>query len=435
MPDNQPVHVHWFRRDLRLTDHRALQRAIRSGLPVLPLFVFDRNILNRLESRTDRRVHFIHQRLKNLKAQLRAVGSDLVIKTGSPVEVWRELLSEWEVASASVVRDYEPYARSRDREVWEILNREGIQLHGFKDQVIFETSEIVTKAGDPYKVFTPYARQWNRHLQESDLEPCRVDLSSFLKMEEQSFPSLEELGFRPADDTPDTEPRPLPVGIMKKYGQTRDLPGLQGTTRLGVHLRFGTISIRELVRMARQYSTTFLNELVWREFFQMVLWHHPESVDRAIRPEYDRIEWEENRDHFQAWCEGRTGYPMVDAGMRELNETGFMHNRARMVAAGFLCKHLLIDWRRGERYFASRLTDFELASNVGNWQWAAGSGHDAAPWFRIFNPVRQQERFDPKFHYIKQFLPDYGTPSYPEPIIEHATARKRALDRYRRALT
>ncbi|MEX1212175.1 MAG: deoxyribodipyrimidine photo-lyase [Balneolaceae bacterium] len=434
MPDEQPVHIHWFRRDLRLTDHRVLHQAVRSGYPVVPLFIFDRDILDRLENRTDRRVHFIHRQLQRLKKTLQTVGSDLVVKTGRPEGVWREVLSASNVASVSVVRDYEPYARERDQAIWSLLKENGVRLSGYKDQVIFERSDILTKAGDPFKVFTPYAKQWRRHLQESDLESFDVDLSAFQKLDPSPLPSLDDLGFRPVSDLPAADPRPLPLDIIKGYRETRDLPGQSGTTRLGVHLRFGTLSIRELVRLARTANPTFLNELVWREFFQMVLWHHPESVHRAIRPEYDRIEWEENPDHFQAWCEGQTGYPMVDAGMRELNETGFMHNRARMVAAGFLCKHLLIDWRKGERYFASRLIDFECASNVGNWQWAAGSGHDAAPWFRIFNPIRQQERFDPDLHYARKFLPEYGTTAYPEPIIEHAKARERALDRYRRAL-
>lgn len=435
MPESPSVHIHWFRRDLRLEDHRGLQMAVRSGYPVLPVFLFDREILDSLTHRSDRRVHFIHRQLRRMKRELQEIGSDLIVKIGRPMDCWRELLDEWRVVSVSVVRDYEPYARERDRQVWELLDEKGIRMSGYKDQVMFERSEILTQAGDPYKVFTPYAKQWRRQLQEEDLRPCLVDRTAFLKLDPQPFPQLSELGFQPAEGVPEADPTPLPIETIRRYGETRELPGVAGTTRLGVHLRFGTISIRKLVRVAMDTSPTFLNELIWREFFQMVLWHHPESVDRAVRPDYDRIEWEENPVHFQAWCEGKTGYPMVDAGMRELNETGFMHNRARMVTAGFLCKHLLIDWRKGERFFAERLLDFELASNVGNWQWAAGSGHDAAPWFRIFNPTRQLERFDPELKYVRKFVPEYGTKRYPKPIVEHAEARERALERYRNVLS
>ncbi|MEX2584898.1 MAG: deoxyribodipyrimidine photo-lyase [Balneolaceae bacterium] len=433
--ESKSLHIHWFRRDLRLKDHRGLLLGSRSGRPVLSLFIFDRTILEQLDDPADRRVQFIWHQLNHMREQLESAGSALLVFHGHPSEVWKQVLERYPVGSVSVVRDYEPYARKRDRKVGELLNQYGIQLTGVKDQVIFEKSDVLSQAGEPYKVFTPYSKQWKQSLNSRDMAEATVPDGLFYRVEPAPFPSLESLGFRRETsglaDFPSSE---IPEKIIRSYDQTREVPALEGTTRLGVHLRFGTLSIRTLVRYALRWNDIFLKELIWREFYQMVLWHHPESPDRAIKPAYDRIEWEENPDHFLAWCEGRTGYPMVDAGMRELNQTGFMHNRVRMITASFLTKHLMTDWRKGERYFAARLLDYEMASNVGGWQWAAGSGHDAAPWFRIFNPTLQQKRYDPEGHYIRTWIPEFGTSAYPEPIVEHKLARKRALSRYKKAV-
>jgi len=429
------VHVHWFRRDLRLHDHRGLVAAARSGRPVLPLFIFDRSILEKLSDPADRRVAFIHQKLDEIRCELELAGSALLVRYGTPLEVWEEVLENYPVASATLVRDYEPYARERDHKVWELLKRSGIRLTGVKDQVVFEKDEILTRAGEPYRVYTPYARSWKRMLQGVDLQEGTISNDIFLRQKPLHFPSLGEIGFRLPDFNDVLfPPDKVEDNRIESYDRTRDLPAVEGTTRLSVHLRFGTVSVRQLVARAIRLNEIFLNELIWREFYQMILWYHPESPERSIRPGYDDIEWEDNPVHFEAWCQGRTGYPLVDAGMRQLNRTGFMHNRLRMVTASFLAKHLLIDWRKGERYFAEKLLDFDLASNVGGWQWAAGCGTDAAPYFRIFNPIRQQERFDPERVFIRKFCPELGTSAYPDPIVDHAFARKRALDRYKAAL-
>lgn len=431
--DSTPVHIHWFRRDLRLHDHRALNRAVRSGLPILPLFIFDTDILDSLPDRRDRRVHFIHKRLAMIRERLQQAGSSLLVGHGRPLEVWEKILRDHDVRSVSVVRDYEPYARRRDEKLHRFFSERGIPFITCKDQVIFEMSEILNSQEEPYRVFTPYANRWRQMLGENQLRECAVHMDSFLTCAPFPLPSLSRIGFESVDET-NFPPDHVDDEVIRDYAEKRDYPALAATSRLGVHLRFGTVSIRRLVQRALVLSDSFLNELVWREFFQMILFHHPESPHRAVRPEYDTIRWEENEEHFRAWCEGKTGYPLVDAGMRQLNGTGYMHNRVRMVTAGFLSKHLLIDWRKGERYFAAKLLDFDLASNVGGWQWAAGCGHDAAPYFRIFNPQRQLETYDPDRIYVRSYLPEYGTRSYPAPIVEHRAARERALERYGKAL-
>ena len=428
------IHIHWFRRDLRLEDHRALHEAAKLNTPIVGLFIFDKDILDKLEDKRDLRVQFIHEQLQLMKKKLEEHGSSLVVKYGKPLDIWKNLTESYPVASVSAVRDYEPYAKKRDKEVYDYLSSKNVKFTGYKDQVIFEKSEVVKKDGGIYTVFTPYRKAWESLLTEDHYREFKVDFSSFAKLEKMRIPSLTEMGFSQLEhvDFPDNK---LKSQILNNYHETRDTPSINGTSRLSIHLRFGTISIRSLVRAAIHKNQVYLSELIWRDFYQMTLYHFPECVNRAIKPKYDKIQWENNENHFKAWCEGKTGYPLVDAGMRELNTTGYMHNRVRMVVASFLTKHLLIDWRWGERYFAEKLLDFDLSANVGGWQWAAGCGNDAAPYFRVFNPTTQAEKFDPNNTYIKKHIREWGTSAYPKPIVDHKFARERALERYKKALT
>lgn len=423
----------WHRRDLRISDNAGLFKALKHGKNVQPIFIFDTEILNQL-SKNDQRVLFIHQTIRELHAAYQKLGASLWVFHGNPVQIIPELVKEHKTRNVFCNRDYEPNAIKRDKLIYEALQKLDCSFSGSKDQVIFEKEEVVKPDGKPYHVFTPYMKKWKENLTDFHLRSYPVEkyTSNLNKGKETTVPSLQELGFND-EQTQEFPSTAIPVKIIANYQNTRDIPSVEGTTRLSLHLRFGTVSIRELARKAAT-NEKFFNELIWRDFYQMILFWYPKSVGSAFRPEYDRIEWEFNETQFQAWCDGLTGYPLVDAGMRELNETGHMHNRIRMVVASFLCKHLLHDWRLGERYFAEKLLDFELASNVGGWQWAAGSGVDAAPYFRIFNPTSQQEKFDPKFEYIKKWVPEFGTAAYPEPIVEHKWARERVLERYKKAL-
>lgn len=430
MRQKDAIAVFWFRRDLRLEDNRGLYHALQSGYPVLPVFIFDTEILGRLEEKTDRRVTFITAALEELNRKLVAAGSSLEIYHSTPAVAFRNIMQEFEVRAVFTNTDYEPYATERDGQTAATLKAAGIPMHSFKDQVIFEKGEVVKSDGTPYTVFTPYSRSWKKNLAAKELEPLPSEslTGNFQKREPSKIPSPEELGFISA---PALSPVPsVSEEIIRNYHLTRDIPSLEGTTRLGVHLRFGTVSIRSLVRTALTLSETWLNELIWREFFMMILWHFPHVADNSFRKKYDNITWRNNEEEFDRWCNGMTGYPIVDAGMRELNETGFMHNRVRMITASFLAKHLLIDWRWGEAYFAVKLLDYELASNNGNWQWAAGTGCDAAPYFRVFNPAEQTRRFDPQMLYVKRWVPELNSPSCPAPIVDHAMARQRALATY-----
>ncbi|HET6253039.1 MAG TPA: deoxyribodipyrimidine photo-lyase [Puia sp.] len=425
------VVIFWFRRDLRLEDNAGLHYALKTGGPVLPLFVYDRNILDGLDNKADRRVEFIQAALVHLQQRLVQAGSSLEVRDGRPVEVFEQLLFELEIAEVWTNGDYEPYARERDEAVKKLLAEKGIPFHSLKDQVVFEKNEVVKDDGDPYTIYTPYSRRWLANLDDRHLAPFPVAcyIKNFVQRRPVDVPSLEALGFA---RTGGPFPRNvMGAGVLGGYTNIRDQPAVIGTSRMGVHLRFGTVSIRDLARRARAESATYLRELIWRDFFQMILWHFPAvGKGRAFKPVYDLIRWRNNEQEFGKWCEGKTGYPLVDAGMRELNATGFMHNRARMVAASFLTKHLLIDWRWGEAYFAEKLLDFDLAANNGNWQWAAGCGCDAAPYFRVFNPVLQAQRFDPEGLYVRMWVPELGRGAYPKPIVEHEMARRRALEVY-----
>ncbi|MBN1985178.1 MAG: deoxyribodipyrimidine photo-lyase, partial [Prolixibacteraceae bacterium] len=405
-----------------------------SGFPVLPVFVFDTAILEKLNDKTDARVSFIYKQVQKIKNELEKNGSSLKIFHSTPEDAFRVLTETFEIQAVFTNNDYEPYAIRRDRKVAAFLQEKGIGFYAFKDHVIFEENEVLKDDGNPYTVFTPYSKKWKQVLGNRDIQPYPSEnrLGDLLKTQPFRMPGLAELGFEKS-----TLLVPLPnssAELLSNYSQSRDLPAIQGTTRLGAHLRFGTVSIREITTIARTLSETFLNELIWRNFFIAVLAHFPHVENNAFKPQYDFIQWRNNEKEFERWCKGETGYPMVDAGMRELNKTGFMHNRVRMVTAGFLTKHLLIDWRWGEAYFAEKLLDFELASNNGNWQWAAGSGCDAAPYFRVFNPEAQQKKFDPAGTYILKWIPEYGTTKYPQPLVEHKFARERALRVYKEAL-
>lgn len=422
--------IFWFRRDLRLEDNAGLYRALTHHHQVLPVFIFDSVILKQLDDVHDRRVDFIHQTIVALKEQLESRGSSLLVLYGDPVKIFRKLSP----ACVFINHDYEPYAIERDEKVKKILEAKGAAFYSFKDQVIFEKDEVVKDNGEPYTVFTPYSKKWktklNNYYQKS--YPTTDCLHKLKKVSALPMLSLEDIGFKKSEIS--FPPRIIRQSVIANYHNERDFPAMPGTTRLSVHLRFGTVSIRKLVQLARRKNETWLNELIWREFYQMILYHFPHIVSQSFKPAYDRIEWRNAEEEFTAWCKGMTGYPLVDAGMRELNETGFMHNRVRMVVASFLTKHLLIDWRRGEAYFAKKLLDYDLAANNGGWQWAAGSGGDAAPYFRVFNPERQAERFDPNKAYIRKWIPELDTDSYPQPIVEHKFARQRALRVYQAAL-
>lgn len=428
------IHVFWFRRDLRPNDNHGLYRALTSGAPVLPLFIFDIDILGRLEDRDDRRVSFIHERVAWLHGAIAAKGGNMQVMHGSPEEVFRRLIATHRITAVYTNHDHEPYARRRDEAVAGLLAARGIAFHSFKDQVIFERDEVVKDDGTPYTVFTPYGRKWRSALARAGVphHPSEEHLDRWAAAAPLPMPAIEDIGFVRADHQVAGIP-PSP-GRLQRYAAERDLPAKDGSTGIGVHLRFGTVSVREMVRLAMRYSDGWLNELIWREFFMQVLWHFPHVEHGAFRPAYDRIAWRNDPAHFAAWCEGRTGYPLVDAGMRQLRATGHMHNRVRMVAASFLTKHLLVDRRLGEAWFARWLMDFDLAANNGNWQWAAGTGCDAAPYFRIFDPTAQLRRFDSALDYVKRWAPEHAAGQGPRPIVDHATARKRALDTYRSAL-
>ncbi len=421
----------WFRRDLRMEDNAALFHALKENKKVLPLFIFDTEILDKLEDKADARVDFIHQSLKLIKDELEMEGSSLLILHGNPIELFSKLTPKAVYAN----HDYEPYAKKRDTLVESLLNEKGILFKTFKDQVIFEKEEITKDDGTPYTVFTPYSKKWKAKVNQFFLRsyPVKKYKDHFKSVAPFPFPELYDLGFQKSGMA--FPPRLIKKKIIEQYQGNRNFPALAGTSRLSVHLRFGTVSIRSLARIAEKTSETWLNELIWREFYHMILWHFPKVEKESFKPQYDRIEWRNNQKDFTSWCEGKTGYPIVDAGMRELNATGFMHNRVRMIVASFLTKHLLIDWRLGEAYFAKKLLDFDLAANNGGWQWAAGSGCDAAPYFRVFNPYLQAEKFDPKNEYINKWVEEINTINYPKPIIDHQLARMRVLEAYKVALT
>ena len=428
-----PLHIFWFRRDLRLIDNHGLFEALQSGNKVLPIFIFDVDILNQLENKEDKRVDFIFQALEKLNEYLEKTGKSIQIFYGKPLEIFEKLTQNYSIEAVFCNEDYEPSAIKRDQEAATFLASKNIRFQSYKDQVIFEKDEIVKADGKPYTVYTPYSKIWLKTFQEKTLAtyPSEKKLENLIEIQPQKL-SLETIGFQKTNYQ--FQAPKIDVQVLKNYHETRNLPTKE-TSQMGVHLRFGTISTRKLVKIANELKDpTYLKELIWREFFMQILWHFPKVIHHSFKEKYDNINWENNETLFQKWCEGKTGYPIVDAGMRELNETGFMHNRVRMVCASFLTKHLLTDWRLGEAYFAEKLMDYDLSANNGNWQWSAGSGCDAAPYFRVFNPEEQQKKFDPQLIHIRKWVKEFGTSKYPKPIIEHKFARERALTRYKEGL-
>lgn len=422
--------VFWFRRDLRLHDNAGLYHALKENNEVVPIFIFDTTILDKLEHKGDRRVEFIHHYLTVIQKQLEELGSSIIVFHGDPIQIFKTLKPK----AVYTNHDYEPYARKRDETVQAILSKHHIDFKTYKDQVIFEKEEVTKEDGKPYTIFTPYSRKWKSLITPAHLKsyPTENQFGAFKKIKAVPLPSLADIGFEiTGAPFPERVINPL---IVENYDMQRNFPALEGTTKISAHLRFGTMSIRKLVQEARNKNETWLNELIWRDFYHMILWCFPHVETHAFKPAYDHIQWRNNEKEFKAWCEGKTGYPIVDAGMRELNTTGFMHNRVRMIVASFLTKHLLIDWRWGEAYFANNLLDFDLAANNGGWQWAAGSGCDATPYFRVFNPELQTKRFDPELTYIKKWIPELGTKEYPKPMVDHTFARERVLKVYKDAL-
>ncbi|MGV7107170.1 cryptochrome/photolyase family protein [Flavobacterium sp. U410] len=425
--------VFWFRRDLRLEDNIGLYHALQSGEEVLPIFIFDLAILSELP-KDDARVTFIHQQLAKIQKQLEEIGKSLAVFMNNPVTVFEKLIEEHTITSVYTNHDYEPFARKRDKTVYQLLKQRDIDFKTCKDQVIFEKDEIVKDDGSPYVVFTPYSKKWKEKWSQKQIQNYPSEkLLTNIGAHSYPFLSLTQIGFEKS--VIQVQPYTIADQLISNYEETRNFPAQNGTSFLSTHLRFGTVSIRKIAQKADSFSNkTFLNELIWREFFMQILWHFPHTVTKSFKPQYDAIPWNTDEKNFQLWCEGKTGYPFVDAGMRELNATGHMHNRVRMIVASFLCKHLLIDWRWGETYFAQKLLDYEQSSNVGNWQWAAGSGVDAAPYFRIFNPAEQIKKFDAEYKYIKKWVPEWNTSSYPEPIVDHKEAREKCLATYKKAL-
>ncbi len=425
----ETVTLFWFRRDFRLEDNASLFHALQGPCPVQPVFIFDVDILDKLPQK-DARVAFIHEEVSRLSRELEAMGSSLDIRIGRPSEVWENLVTSYNVQEVWANRDYEPYARTRDKFIFEFLATKKIPFKAKKDHVVFEKDEVLKKDGKPYTVYTPYSRIWKAQLTEDHLKSYPSETSdNWHQSEPLPIPTLSEIGFEaPEFDYPDRTANPK---VIKTYDETRDIPSVRGTSRLSLHLRFGTISIRKLAREAKSLNEKYLNELIWRDFYQAILWHFPHVVDENFNRKYDGVQWRNDEAEFEKWKKGKTGYPIVDAGMRELNATGFMHNRVRMIVASFLTKHLLIDWRWGEAYFAEKLLDFELASNNGGWQWAAGTGVDAQPYFRIFNPYSQTDKYDKDQKYIRKWIPELDTTHYPKPIVDHKFARERCLEVYK----
>ena len=427
------ISIFWFRRDLRLKDNHGLYQALESGKKVLPIFIFDEDILDLLENKSDKRVDFIVQTLQTLNSFLKSKNKGIKIFKGKPLEIYKKLTENYEIEAVYCNEDYEPYAIKRDQEIADFLASKNINFHQFKDQVIFHKGEIVKADKKPYTVYTPYSKLWLNEFQKVDLQgfPSEKKLDNLLDIPFEEL-KIEDIGFQKTDlafEVPEAD-----LHIIKTYEETRNFPAVKGTTQLGVHLRFGTISVRKLAKIAKENNLTFLKELIWREFFMQILYHFPKVVNHSFKSKYDAIPWENNPEFLEKWKAGKTGFPIVDAGMRELNSTGFMHNRVRMITASFLIKHLLTDWRIGEAYFAEKLMDYDLSANNGNWQWCASSGCDAAPYFRIFNPDEQQKKFDPDFKYIKKWIPEFGTKYYPKPIVKHKKAREKVLKVYKEAL-
>lgn len=430
------IAIFWFRRDLRLEDNTGFSKALQSGHRVLPIFIFDSEIIQSLPKDDDPRISFIHEQLQQMRSDLEENGSSLAIFHGTPEKVFEELITRYDIKEVYTNHDYEPYALQRDQAIEKLLTQQQINFKTYKDQVIFEKDEVVKDDGDPYVVYTAYMKKWKANFDTSRLaiQPTKKYFSQLYQDTKLPNKNLKELGFNKSSI--EVIPYSLNKDMIKNYKEVRDLPAKDATSYLSPHLRFGTISVRKATQKAyAQSEETFLNELIWREFYMQILYHFPKTVTESFKPAYDAIKWRNEVDEFEKWKAGKTGYPIVDAGMRQLNKTGYMHNRVRMIVASFLCKHLLIDWRWGEAYFAEKLLDYEMSSNVGNWQWVAGTGVDAAPYFRIFNPITQFDKFDKNKQYVKKWVPEFGSSEYPEYMVDHKTARERCLETYKKAVS
>ena len=426
------ITIFWFRRDLRLTDNHGLYRALDISKNVLPIFIFDIEILSQLENKEDKRVDFIFQTLLTINQYLEKKGKSIKIFHGKPLEIFKKLANDYLIENVFCNEDYEPSGIKRDGEIESFLTQKNIVFKQFKDQVHFHKDEILKSDGNPYSIYTPYSKQWLLKYREQKVEiyPSEKHLQNLINVEKQNI-TLEQIGFKKTNY--EFESPKLEASILKTYHETRDFPTTK-TSEMSVHLRFGTISVRKLTFEAEKLNETYLKELIWREFFMQILYHFPKVINESFKRKYDNISWLYDEKNLKNWQEGKTGYPIVDAGMRQLNESGFMHNRVRMVCASFFTKHLLMDWRIGEAYFAEKLLDYDLSANNGNWQWSAGTGCDSAPYFRVFNPEEQQKKFDPDFKYIKKWVKEFGTKDYPQPIVEHKFARLRALETYKKGL-
>lgn len=431
------ITLFWHRRDLRFQDNAGLAAALQSGYPVLPLFIYDQTILEKLP-KNDARLTFIFDQVERLAHEAHEAGGGLLARYGRTPAVFRQLLHDYDVAAVYTNEDYEPYATERDAAIEKLLAAQGVAFKAFKDQVIFAKNEVLTKNGKPSKVFRAYSKAWQAKVTPEDFKPhpsqrlFKKEHLATLKKGDARRPTLEDLGFERHEQW--TPPAHLPPAeVVKHYDKVRDLPAeKRGTTRMSVHLRFGTVSIRQLMHQAQELNNKLLNEMIWRDFFMMLLWHFPNTATEAYDPKMRHLPYRDDPEQYRAWCEGRTGYPLVDAGMRQLNATGYLHNRARIAAAGFLVKQLFIDWRLGEHYFSEKLLDYDMSNNVGNWQWMAGTGAVAAPWFRVYSPESQQKQYDPEYAYVKQWVPEFGTDQYPAPIVDHKFGRERAIDLIRK---
>jgi deoxyribodipyrimidine photo-lyase len=433
---SKEINIFWFRRDLRLDDNVGFYRALQGSVPVMPIFIFDTEILESLP-KDDARVSFIYENLQKMRKKLQDNwGSSLAIYHGRPKEIFQKLIEENKVQKVFTNRDYEPYAEQRDENIQKLLEKNNVAFETFKDQVIFEKGEVVKGDGKPYLVYTPFMRKWKK-VYEADYDLKIYYTNDYLDnlVKNKGLPnlSLDDIGFEKSSiKVADYDVSPT---LVEDYEKTRNIPAIDGTSRLGPHLRFGTVSPRKMLKKGLQADDdTFMNELIWREFFMQILYHFPKTLTDEFKPKYDTINWRNDEDEFEKWKTGTTGYPIVDAGMRQLNKTGYMHNRVRMIVGSFLCKHLLIDWRWGEAYFAEKLLDYEMSSNVGNWQWIAGTGVDAVPYFRIFNPITQLDKFDKNRNYVEEYVPEFGTDDYPEKMVEHKMARERCLETYKAAV-
>ncbi|EQC51241.1 deoxyribodipyrimidine photo-lyase [Bacteriovorax sp. DB6_IX] len=433
MSEKEKLNIFWFRRDLRLEDNHGLLHALKADEKTIPIFIFDSNILDKIEDKSDKRVSFIYDNLSKLHEQLQELGSSLLVKYGKPVDIWKELIQDFDISCVYTNKDYEPYALERDRKIEQLLHKNQIEFRPYLDQCIFDVHDILKNDGKPYTVYTPYKRKWLERLGPKNLLSYnnKKFFSGFYQ-HKLNILKLEDIGFSYSNHG---LKRKIPLKIIENYDQTRDYPYINGTSLLGAHLRFGTVSIRKCAQVAYNKNETWLSELIWREFFMQILYHFPHVQTQPFKEKYSKIKWKNNKKDFEKWKNGQTGFPLVDAGMRELNQTGHMHNRVRMLVASFLVKDLLIDWRWGEKYFASKLLDFDLSANNGNWQWAAGTGCDAAPYFRIFSPSNQIKKFDPDYKYIKKWVPEYGSEDYPEEMIDHNMAYHRAIKTYKEALS